>query len=812
MSQLREQLQSALGATYTLERELGGGGMSRVFVADEVALGRQVVIKVIAAELLEGVSTERFAREVKLAARLQHANIVPLHSAGVAAGLPFYTMPFVRGETLRARVSRGPLPLSEAVGILRDIARALAHAHGQGVVHRDIKPENVLLSGGAAMVADFGIAKAMSDARTQGDGAAVMLTQAGNSLGTPAYMAPEQAAGDPRTDHRADLYAWGVIAYELLVGAHPFAEATTVHAMIAAHMAHTPAALSTRRDDVPAALGDVVTRSLAKDAAERPHTAAEVLDALEGISTPRTKFVEAPASRAPRALFAVPALMALVLIAWAATRQGAATPPKALAASAAVADSAGAVRSLVVLPFESVGGDTANAYFAEGMADELSNALTKVPGLQLAGRSSAAAFRGKQVSAQDIGAALKVGGVLEGAVRRAGDRLRVSAQLTNARTGLVMWSESFERNANDVFAVQDDITKAIVRALQVALVDGTSSMPAVAQGTDNLAAYDLYQRGMYFYQRRGPGLVKARGYLEEAIAKDPTFARAHAGLGLAWIASAIYTDVPMTDALPRALAAGARAVAIDSGSADGWAAIGLARTYQHRWRDADEATQRAVRVDGGSSRAHLYRSRYLLATGQVDEAVTAAQRAVELDPVNGVTLGYEALALSIAGRHEEAIAAGNRGWEIDSTVAGVTSYSLIALLDGGQLAEAKRRADVVLRTTRDIVGLSGAIWAIGASGDTARAAVMARDVSARFRGSSRLQSALSGAWLVAGDTAQALTAMERATERLEIGVVNMPLSHRRYDVLRGNPRFAALVRKLGLDVALFTSPNGGRPR
>ena len=443
-------------------------------------------------------------------------------------------------------------------------------------------------------------------------------------------------------------------------------------------------------------------------------------------------------------LFIVPALVALAVVAWAVSRQRGGTP-NARSVATAVADSTAHVRSLVVLPFESVGGDTANAYFAEGMADELSNALTKVPGLQLAGRSSAAAFRGKSASPQEIGTALKVGAVLEGTVRRAGEKLRVSSQLTNARTGLVMWSESFERDAKDVFGVQDDITKAIVRALRVTLSGVAANAPVAARGTSSLEAYDLYQRGMYFYQRRGPGLARAREYFEQAIAKDPSFVRAHAGLGLTWIALAIYSDVTMSDAILRALAAGERAVALDSMSAEGWAAVGQARTYQHRWADADRATQRAVRLDARSLAGQLYRSRFLLAIGRVDDAVEAALRAVETDPVNAVALGYTALALSIAGRHDEAIAAGNRAWEIDSTVAGVTTYSLLALVDGGQTAEATRRAEIVLRMAREMSAMNGAAWAIGAAGDPRRAAALSQDYAVRFASNPRLQSALTAA-------------------------------------------------------------------
>src|SRR4051812_14930352 len=263
--------------------------MARVFVADEEALGRKVVVKVVAPELAEGMSAERFAREVKLAARLQHANIVPVLSAGATGGMPYYTMPFVDGLSLRARIQQGPAPIPEAVSTLRDVARALAYAHAQGVVHRDIKPENILLSGGAAVVADFGIAKALSASRTEADitaGATQGLTQIGTSLGTPAYMAPEQGVGDPTTDHRADLYAWGVVAWELLAGAHPFADRTTSHALIAAHVRDVPPSLATRRGDVPPALAALVMRCLEKDPARRPASANEVLESLDAVSTP----------------------------------------------------------------------------------------------------------------------------------------------------------------------------------------------------------------------------------------------------------------------------------------------------------------------------------------------------------------------------------------------------------------------------------------------------------------------------------------------------------------------------------------------
>ena len=279
---LRGQLQKSLGDAYRLERELGGGGMSRVFVAEELRLGRRVVVKVLSPDLALGLSAERFEREIRTVAALQQANIVPVLTAGDTDGLPFYTMPFVEGESLRTSLGSGPLPITDVVGIMKDVARALAYAHQRGIVHRDIKPDNVLLSGGTAVVTDFGIAKAISAARTSAPGAT--LTQVGTSIGTPAYMAPEQAAGDSNIDHRADLYSLGAMTYELLTGQPVFAN-RTAQRMLAAHMSEAPQPIAALRPDVPASLAELVMRCLAKDPADRPHTASDVVRMLEATTS-----------------------------------------------------------------------------------------------------------------------------------------------------------------------------------------------------------------------------------------------------------------------------------------------------------------------------------------------------------------------------------------------------------------------------------------------------------------------------------------------------------------------------------------------
>ena len=278
-ARLREQLQQALGASYPIERELGGGGMSRVFLATDERLGRRVVVKLLSPDLGAGVSMERFEREIKLAARLQHPHIVPLLSAGDVDGLPYYTMPYVTGASLRERLLAGHIPPHEAQGILRDVAKALAYAHKQGIVHRDIKPENVLLSEGTAMVADFGVARALRAATTLAGES--MITQTGMQIGTPAYMAPEQAAGDPDVDYRADLYAFGVMAYELLAGQHPFAERRTAHALVVAHMTESPKQITTHTTNVTPSTASIIMQCLGKDPGVRPESAGAIFPHIE---------------------------------------------------------------------------------------------------------------------------------------------------------------------------------------------------------------------------------------------------------------------------------------------------------------------------------------------------------------------------------------------------------------------------------------------------------------------------------------------------------------------------------------------------
>ncbi|HEX6806683.1 MAG TPA: protein kinase, partial [Gemmatimonadaceae bacterium] len=652
MTDIRDRLQAALDG-YSIQRELAGGGMSRVFVARDDTLGRDVVIKVIAQEG-EELSADRFAREVKVAARLQQANIVPVLSAGTAAGLPYYTMPFVRGESLRARLTNGPAPaVGEAVSILRDVARALAYAHAEGVVHRDIKPENILLSGGAAVVTDFGIAKAIAASRTQDGAAYTTITRAGASLGTPAYMAPEQALGEPGVDQRADLYAWGVMAYELLAGVHPFAGRSTIQALVAAHLTETPPPLAATRPDAPPSLSNMVMRCLEKSPDRRPAGAADVLSVMESVNT-SADVVQPPNGRRGRraALLggaaAVVVALAAVIIA-----------PRIRGAAPSLAD-----KSLAVLPFTAQGNDTADTYLAEGIAEEVTNTLSQAPGVRLAGRSSARHAVDRTASPQEAGAALHVAEVLDGSVRRYGNMIHVAAELSTTSDGLVVWHEEYERPATDVFAVQGDIARAIAGRLQVTL-GGTGSPSLAASGTKDATAYDLYLKGLYLYRRRGPGIPQAISTLEEATARDTSFARAWAALSNALTVSTSYIDVHAADVLPRARAAGQRAVRLDSMLADGHLALGYVYAEQFEWKAAESELRRAVALDPTDAEP-LYRLGYSLSNqGRVSDAIPVLRRAVALDPLYFLPPTYLGWAEARGGRIAEGIADTRRGLALE---------------------------------------------------------------------------------------------------------------------------------------------------
>jgi len=786
LTDIRDRLQAALDG-YSIQRELAGGGMSRVFVARDDTLGRDVVIKVIAQEG-EGLSADRFAREVKVAARLQQANIVPVLSAGTAADLPYYTMPFVRGESLRARLTNGPPPaVGEAVSILRDVARALAYAHAEGVVHRDIKPENILLSGGAAVVTDFGIAKAIAASRTQDGAPYTTITRAGASLGTPAYMAPEQALGEPNVDQRADLYAWGVMAYELLAGAHPFAGRSTIQALVAAHLTETPPPLRATRPDLPPPLSALVMQCLEKSPDRRPAGAADVLAVMESVNT--SADVARPPNRRPRrrtALLAgaavLAALGAIIIV------------PRIRGATSSPAD-----KSLAVLPFTTDGRDTADTYLAEGIAEEVTNTLSQVPGLRLAGRSSARHAVDRNTSPQEAGTALHVAVVLDGSVRRYGNRIHVAAELSATSDGLVVWHEEYERPATDVFAVQDDIARAIAGRLQVTL-GGASSPSLAASGTKDATAYDLYLKGLYLYRRRGPGIAQAISTLEEATARDTSFARAWAALSNALTVSPSYIDVHAADVLPRARAAGERAVRLDSMLADGHLALGYVYAEQFEWKAAESELRRAIALDPTDAEP-LYRLGYALSNqDRWREAIPELRRAVALDPLYFLPTTYLGWSEAELGRIPEGIEDVRRGLALEPRSISVAAI-LASVYDVAHMPDSARQyAHQILTISSQPARVGLAAFVLARNGGRTEAEMLTRTLEATPATQWTRWTALALAYDGLGDTARAISAAEHAAAGDGDALPTYGLPRILHDLPR-TPRVDAILRRYHLDPA-----------
>ena len=466
MSSISDRLLSALGGSYTIERELIGGGMAQVFVGEDHDLERKVVIKILPPELAASVSAERFRREILTVARLQHPHIVPILKAGELDSIPYFVMPYVDGESLDITLRRrGTLGVRETLAILKGVARALAFAHDRNVVHRDIKPGNVLLSSGSATVTDFGVSKALSSARRSGE-KGNGLTNTGMSLGTILYMAPEQAAGDPEIDGRADIYSLGVTAYEMLSGAAPFANLNP-REMLTARLTLPPMPLSRVRKDVPAGLERLIARCLAIDPADRPQTAAELVDALEDPETISGSFVRSGAAtirRGSRAL-RLTAVSALALVGAVAVSAGIYTRmhPNTAAAESPVAAPAPNLGVIAVLPFVNLGVDSTNAYLATGVTNAVAGKLMKTRGLRVLapGRPRSVKRRSDTASTASVSAHL----VLEGTVERVGNRLRVTARLSSTEDDVMQWADVYDRDIEDIFAVEDEIADAIVASV-----------------------------------------------------------------------------------------------------------------------------------------------------------------------------------------------------------------------------------------------------------------------------------------------------------------------------------------------------------
>jgi serine/threonine protein kinase/Flp pilus assembly protein TadD len=723
MADLLDRLRTTLGDRYGIDREIGRGGMATVYLAQDTKHQRSVAIKVLHPYLAMNLGPERFLREIQIAAQLQHPHIVPLYDSGQAGDLLYYVMPYIEGESLRQRLDREKrLPVEDTLHLARAVAAALDYAHRHQVVHRDIKPENVMLHEGEAMVTDFGIAKAVTAAASDN------LTQTGSTVGTPAYMSPEQASGVVDLDGRSDVYSLGCMVFEMLTGRTPFV-GPTAQAIIAQSFTTPPPKLRAAREAVPDWLESAVDKSLGKEPAARFDTAALFAQALKpsGVSTPPG-----------------------------ATRVSSSVPPPS------------ASKSIAVLPFVNMSADPENEYFTDGIAEEIINALTKVQALRVASRTSSFAFKGKNQDIRQVGEQLNVGTVLEGSVRKAGSKLRVTAQLVNVTDGYHLWSDRYDRELQDVFAIQDEIAGNIVKALRVVLSDQEKRAIEKAP-TDNVQAYDYYLRGrQFFHQFRRAGIQFARRMFERALEIDPAYVLAYAGAADCCSFLYMYWDASKAN-LETADSYSRKALALDPDSAEAHAARGLSESLSKRYDEAEREFATAIQLNPKLYEAHYFSGRTLFQQGKYEAAVAAFREASLIRPEDYqaamlITLPYGGL-----GRKEEMDAALLHGLEVVKKHLELNPDDARALYLGGIALAQVGQKDLALE------------W-----GDRALA-LDSEDSGVLYN--------VACVKALSGHTDEALACLEKAVQN--------GFGHREWlqndsdlNALRAEPRFQALLKKL----------------
>ena len=774
-SSLVTRLSAALAGRYTIERELGQGGMATVYLAQDLKHQRRVAIKVLRPELAAAIGADRFLREITTTASLRHPHILPLYDSGAAGETLFYVMPFVDGESLRDRLKREKqLALDDALQIAREVADALSYAHSRGIVHRDIKPENIMLEAGHAVVADFGIAKAISAATGE------TLTQTGMAIGTPSYMSPEQAAGDGELDGRSDLYALGCVLYEMLAGQPPFT-GPTVESVVHQHLVADPRPISLLRPAVPATVVAALQRALAKAPADRFNPVALFSEAIRpGATTPQpTTAAQAPARRSHRGV------VAMVAIAVAAVAAGFVLWRRSTGSTQTGA------ASVAVLPFVDLSPDRSSAYLGDGMAETIINALANVPGLNVAARTSAFSFRDKAEDVREIGRQLGVATVLEGSVQRAGTHLRVTAQLIKTSDGLHIWSQNFDRDAADIFAVQDEVARAVVAALP-----GKSNVqePPQRRATHPQAAYESYLQGLFAWNRRTEAdLRQAIRFFEQAIAQDSTYAEAWAGLADAHVLLPFYSNfIPTREEVPKAEAAARRALALDPNLGPAHAALAYAlMNYDWQWARADSELRLAVTLSPGDATAHKWYVDYLMVAGRRDEAFREIERALALDPLSPNVIVIMGEWYWDVGRDSEALAQFHKALAINPEHPLALEYAMRHAWSQGdvdQFFALRERFEAIppglSPSTEDL----RRAYAAGGRQAVLRALLAASDSRpvdrARWAGD-------------LGDRDAAFAELTRGADERDIRLPYVAI-WRDYAPLWNDPRFAALLARIGV--------------
>src|SRR5436190_1416846 len=670
---------------YKISESIGTGGMGEVYLATDIVAGRKAALKLLPLRFTGDTERlKRFQQEAHAVVGLNHPNILTVYEIGEDHSIHYIASELIEGETLRERLTRGRMQLSEAVDVAIQVASALAAAHHAGIVHRDIKPENIMLRpDGYVKVLDFGIAKLaeqeLPTTMPRDEALLLVETNLGSVLGTVRYMSPEQARGG-HVDKTTDIWSLGVVLYEMVSGHAPFSGDTPKEVM-SSILEKEPRPLTSYVTHIPAALQQIVSRTLRKHREERYHSAHELLEALKDlrhileveaeVERPTTAPLWLRWIRSPTALvlgLLVAAMAVAVPFYWHRT-QPTSSPPE---------------KSIAVLPFLDLSENKDQEYFCDGMSEELINALAKVDGLRVVSRTSSFSFKGKSTAAREIGKKLNVENVIEGSLRREGNRVRVTAKLINARSGFHLWAESYDRKLADVFALEDEITRSIVDALKIKL-----AVALPGQQQRNTEVYDLYLQGLYFSNKSSEeDLRRALNFFQRVVEKDPTFSRAWTGIAKVWYFLADVYVKPL-DAYPASKEAALKAIAVDEKDAEALCYLSEAkRVLDWDLAGADEELKRALQLDPNSASAHLFSGLHPLFHGELKDGLQLILGAEKLDPVSPIT-SYVATAAYLANdRIDDAVIEGQRTLQLDPNYFYLDSLLAAAYREKGNFPEA----------------------------------------------------------------------------------------------------------------------------
>jgi serine/threonine-protein kinase len=742
-----DALRDGLRGRYDLGHRIGSGGMADVYLAHDCRHARPVAVKILRREVGDNVGADRFLREITTAARLQHPNILPVYDSGEVGGFLFFVMPYVEGGSLRERLrTGGPLPWKAALELAREVGDALDFAHVRNVVHRDIKPENILFLAAHAVVADFGIARAIVESGGN------HLTLEGTGLGTPEYMSPEQAFGETEIDARSDVYSLACVMYEILQGAPPFTAPSAFAVLLKKSRDSVPALRANA--DVPPRVEGILRRAIDPDAGKRFATVGEMVAAL------------------------------------ADTAGAGATAP--------AVRSRAEVPVVAVLPFANLGGSADDAYLSDGVSEELIHGLSTLRSLRVVARTSSFAFRGEAGDIRAIGRALGAQSIIEGSVRRAGNRLRISVRLVDAETGLERWAERFEREFTDIFAVQDDIARAIVGALQGALA--TRSVPILASYTADVAAYELFLEGRFHWNRRSEmSLRRAVECLRRALLLDPEFSQARALLALALVTQGVYGAAAPQETMPEARELAERALGTQPDSDDALIARGCLRAvYDWDWAAAERDFRTAIALPHATPASFQWFANVLIPTRRFDEARSQLARARELDPLSPVV----ALSMGMTWLYERRFADASRTFR--ELLARHPEFGIAWYFLGQSLVEegAHGEADAALERAVTLHGdthevLAARAVAAARSGAHGRALVLRAELDRRSAEQYVSPVLTASVDAALGDNAAAMAALDHARELRATDLVWVGLRPV-FDGLRDDPQFAQLLVDTGL--------------